>query len=306
MKSIPYKIFKYNSGFSLAEVLTSLVIGSMVLVAMLGIYSRAKKSSAAITRRLDSSRLPSEILQRIAEDLDRIIASGSDTKITVENKLEKGYPTARLTIVKTIKDSRDRQQEFEKIIWQSSYDYENDANGLVLYRSHGGIGLEDKLLDENKKSWEKELFVPICSGLTLFSVQVPRGENLLNRWSGTALPRAVVATISFAEPFETLAGTLDVPDAEKITRTIAIDRTRKIKFTFVKEESGDKKDTLGEEEEGEKDEEKEGEKDEEKEDREDKEKDVDTERKGIDAKEKEDRKSRESQRNEQRKFGQRQ
>jgi len=298
VKNISYKICKHNSGFSLAEVLTSLVIGSMVLAAMLGIYSRARKSSAAITRSLDSSRLPSEILQRIAEDLDRIIASGSDTRVTVENKFEKGYPTARLTIVKTIKDSRNRQQDFEKIIWQSGHDFENDANGLVLYRSHGGIGLEDKLLDENKKSWEEELFVPICSGLTLFSVHVPRGENLLNRWSGTSLPPAVVVTISFAEPFETSAGTLDVPDAEKIMRIIAIDRTRKIKFTIVKEEYGDKEETLGDEEEGKKDEEKE--------DIEGKKEDVDAERKSIDAKEKKDNKSREVERDDQRKLGQRQ
>jgi len=298
MKNISYKICKHDRGFSLAEVLTSLVIGSMVLVAMLGIYSRVQKSSAAITRSLGSSRLPSEILHRIAEDLDRIIASGSDTRVTVENKFEEGYPTARLTIVKTIKDRRNRQQDLEKIIWQSSYDFENDANGLVLYRSHGGIGLEDKLLDENKKSWEKELFVPICSGLTLFRIQIPRGENLLNRWSGTSLPPAVVVTISFAEPFETLAGTLDVPDAEKITRTIAIDRTRKIKFTIAKEEYGGKEETLRNEEKGKKDEEKEN--------TEDKKEDVDAERKSIDAKEKEYRKSRESQRNEQRQFGQRQ
>jgi hypothetical protein len=49
-----------------------------------------------------------------------------------------------------------------------------------------------------------------------------------------------VATISFAEPFKTLTGTLDVPDTEKITRTIAIDRTRKIKFIFVKKEDEEK------------------------------------------------------------------
>jgi hypothetical protein len=31
-------------------------------------------------------------------------------------------------------------------------------------------------------------------------------------------------------------GPLDVPEEEKITRTIAVDRTRKIKFKFVKKE----------------------------------------------------------------------
>ncbi len=234
MKNISYKIRKYKRGFSLAEVLAALMIGAMVLIAVLGIYSRAGRSAAAITRKLDSSRLPSEVLQRIAEDLDRIIASGSDTKVTIENKLNNLYPTARLTILKNYYDKGRKPQTFEEIIWQTGYDYDTDS--LVLYRSHSGVGLEDKLLDEKRESWEKGYpFVPICDGVTFFKIQVPRGEDFLDRWSGSP-PHGIVVTISFAEPFKTVAGDLDVPDEEKITRTIAIDRTRKIRFIFVKKE----------------------------------------------------------------------
>ena len=220
--------------FSLAEVLAAVTIGAMVLVAVLGIYSRAEHSASAITRKLNSSRLPYEVLQRIAEDVDGIVARGFDTKVTIENKFEKGFSTARLTILKTVYGRRDRKQTFEKIVWQTSYD--NDANSLVLYRSHSGIGLEDKLLDEQKESWERQLFVPICAGITFFKIQVPRGEEFHNRWTTNALPPGIVATISFGRPFKTVAGTLDVPDEEKITRTIAVDRTRKIRFIFVKKE----------------------------------------------------------------------
>ena len=211
------------------------MIGSMVLVAVLGIYSRAETSAAAVTRKLDSSRVSSEVLQRIAEDIDRIVTPGSDTKVTIENKFENGFSTARLTILKTIYDSKNKPQVFEKIVWQSSYD--NDANGLVLYRSYSGVGLEDKLLDEQRESWEKEYpFVPICTGVTFFKIQVPRGENFQDKWTSDSLPKGIAVTISFAKPFKTLMGTLDVPDAEKITRTIAVDRTRKIKFIFIKKE----------------------------------------------------------------------
>jgi len=221
-------------GFSLAEVLAALIIGAMVLVSVLGIYSRAERSAAAITRKLDISRPACEVLQRIAEDLDGIIASGPDTKITIENKFENGYSTARLRIVKTIYDRNNREQTFENIVWQTNYD--SDANSLVLYRSHSGIAGEDKLLDEQKEDWEKELFVPICSGVTFFKIQVPAGEDFQDKWTSSSLPPGIVVTMSFAQPFKTLAGTLDVPDAEKITRTIALDRTRKIKFIFVKKE----------------------------------------------------------------------
>ena len=88
--------------FSLAEVLVALTIGAMVLVAVLTIYSRAESSAAAITRELDSPRLASEILQRIAEDIDRTVTPNGDTKITVDSKFQKGFSTAQLTILKII------------------------------------------------------------------------------------------------------------------------------------------------------------------------------------------------------------
>ena len=230
-------------GFSLAELLAALVIAAMVLVAVLGIYGRAETSAAAITRRLGSSQLPLEILQRIAEDIDRTTGAGSDTKVTIENKFERGFPTARLIILKTIYDKDDKKQKFEEIVWQAGFDYENDTDGLILYRSHSGIGMEDKILDEQKDDWERELFVPICTGVTFFKIQVPRGDSFQDRWTSGSLPGGIVVTISFARPFKTLDGTLDVPEAEKIARTIAINRTRKIRFIFT-EQQQDEEDIL--------------------------------------------------------------
>jgi len=232
--------------FSLAEVLAALTIGAMVLAAVLVIYSRAERSAAAITRKLDSSRMPFEILQLIAEDLDGIVAADSDTKITIENKFENGFPTARLIILKTFHDSRNTEQTFEEIIWQTSYDFESEADGLVLYRSYNGIALEDKLLDEKREDWEKSYsFVPICSGVTFFKIQIPQEDDLEDKWTADSLPPGIIATISFAEPFKTVRGTLDVPDKEKIRRTIAIDRTRKINFVIEpKEYSQDEEEGL--------------------------------------------------------------
>jgi len=220
-------------GFSLAEVITSLTIGSMILVTVLVVYNRAERSAAAVTRKLDSSRLLSEVMQRIAEDLDGIIA-GADTKINIENKFENGFPTARLTITRTFFDSRNQEQTFENIVWQSNYDFDSGVDGLVLYRSHSGIAMEDKVLDRNKDDWERELFVPICAGITFFRIKVPWGETYLDKWTSTSLPPGIEVTISSAEPFKTVGGTLDVPEEEKIIRTIAVDRTRKIKFTVEK------------------------------------------------------------------------
>jgi prepilin-type N-terminal cleavage/methylation domain-containing protein len=249
-----YRTFRDPSGFSLAEVLTALTIGAIVLIAVLDIYHRVQSSAAAITRRLDNSRLPSEVLQRIAEDLDKIITPGSDTKITIESKSDEGgYQTARLQVLKTVYDSKNSPQTFEEIIWQSSYDYDSDSNGLTLYRSHTGIASEDKLLDKSRVDLEKVYsFVPVCAGITYFKIQVPADENFLDQWTDSSLPRGIIATISFAEPFRTLTGTLDVPEEEKITRTIAIDRTRKLNFEIVKKEyGGEPNDQGNQQEEGE-------------------------------------------------------
>ncbi|MHC4192990.1 MAG: PulJ/GspJ family protein [Planctomycetota bacterium] len=234
------KISGTRQGFSLGEVLAAMLIGSMVLVAVLSIHSRVENAAAGITRKLDSSKLPFEVLQRIAEDLDRVVAGNSDTKITIGSAYSENYPTAQLTILRTYNDRGNKQQTFEEIIWQATYDFESDANGLVLYRSYSGIVPEDKLLDEQRASWEKDYsFVPVCEGVTYFRIQIPQRDQLFDNWSRDALPRGVIVTISFAEPFEGWDGKLDVPETEKITRTVAIDRTRSIKFLIVPAEVED-------------------------------------------------------------------
>jgi len=227
-------ICRMPRGISLAEVLAALTIGAMLTVAVLAIYHRAEKSATAMTRKLDGSRLPGEVLQRIAEDLDNIISSDSDAKITIDNKFENVasiglIPAARLIITRTIQDSKNNEQKYEEIIWQSSYDFQSASNGLILYRSHGGMNMEDKVLEKYKDDFARELFVPICGGVTYFKISALAGKDPVERWNG-APPRGIVVTISFAEPYKKVDGTLDVLDEEKITRTIAIDRTRKIRF----------------------------------------------------------------------------
>jgi prepilin-type N-terminal cleavage/methylation domain-containing protein len=236
---------KMLQGFSLAEVLAALTIGSMVTVAVLGVYHRAEKSVAAVTRRLDGSRLPSEVLQRIAEDLDNIISSGSDVKMVIENKFKNIapamlVPAAKMTITETIKDNRDTEQIFREIIWQSIYDVDAATNSLTLFRSSGGLNMEDKVLEKYKDDFERERFVPICSGITFFKIGVLLGKEPIEKWNG-APPPGIVVTISFAEPYKRADGTFDVPDEEKITRAIAIDRTRKIRFETSTTEDGNNK-----------------------------------------------------------------
>jgi len=229
--------FVGRAGISLAEVLAALVIGAMVLVALLGVYNRAERANAAVNRKLDTSRLPGEILQRIAEDLDKLISPGAETRITIENKLSNGYAAAQLVLVRTIKDSKGKEQTLEEIIWRAAYDIESDMPGLVLYRGHSGMTLEDKLLEEQRAPWEKGYpLVPICSGVTHFEITIPSGTGFLSKWSGSSLPKGITVTISFAEPVETATGDFEIREEDKVSRTIAIDRTRRINFELAPRE----------------------------------------------------------------------
>ena len=125
----------------------------------------------------------------------------------------------------------------EEIIWQGYNDIESDMDGLVLYRGHSGITSEDKLLDEHRAEWEKGYpMVPICSGVTFFVIVVPSGENFLEKWTRNTLPKGIKVSISFTEPIGTPDGDYEMLDEYKATRTIAVDRTRTIKFELLPEE----------------------------------------------------------------------
>ena len=231
MESMNNKTCSYKGAFTLVEILAALTVGTMVLLAVLALYNRGQSGSAAVMNKLESTRLPREVFQRIAEDLDRVAGGGQGIQIDILNKLQDGLSAAKLEILRPIYDGKDQQQTLEKIVWQSSTDPESGL--LTLYRSHSGIAMEDALLDNQKEPWQRELFVPICSGITFFKIEVPKDENEvpLDRWT-EGIPPVVRITMSFAQPYKTVSGTFDVPEEEKIVRTIAVDRTRMPTFTI--------------------------------------------------------------------------
>ena len=252
-----------QSAFSLVEIVVVLGITAMIMLASFTIYGRVRASTVAVNATLDRNVIPTEILQRIAEDLDRLASSGLGTTITINNRFDSsGYNIARLIIQNMVYGEKNKPRMFEKIVWQTYYDYFEDA--LILYRSHNGINLEDKVVTDDRqlelKEMDADYFIPLCSGITFFKIQVPVvkvfGENVklpgmdevwpeeeeeeifIDRWVTDKLPKAVTVSISFAEPYQAVTGELEVLDSEKITRTIAIDRTRKVKYRFVSKDFG--------------------------------------------------------------------
>lgn len=229
MLNSPYKTFGRSRGLTLLETLTAMVIAGMILAVLLMVYDRARSSAMAVTRNLDKRRLPTEILQRIAEDMDRLLGPGAETFITIRNKIDEGYQSAQLTISNRIFDADDNPLAFERIIWQTTYDPQTDT--LTLYRSQGGLAGQDAMAARAfVADPQPGVFVPLCSGVTLFKVQGMQDEKLLDSWSGSGMIPAVLVTLSFAQPYEAITGEWDVPEEDKISRTIAINRTRQPKF----------------------------------------------------------------------------
>ncbi len=225
--------WRHQAGFSLAEMLAAVIIGAMILTAVLGIYGRANRAADAVLRKIESPSVASEVLQLIAEDLGRTLGAG-DVSVQIRNGFDNGFVRAELVLRRTFHDKDNKEQTLEEITWRAGYDHEGLRPGLILYRSYEGIAPEDKLLDDNRADWEKNYpFVPICRGMTFFQVQAYKGDELLEQWAASSPPPGgVKVTISFVEPYETVRGTYDVLEQDRISRTIVIDAARKIKFTL--------------------------------------------------------------------------
>jgi hypothetical protein len=220
-----------RAGFSLAETIVALVLGAMVLAAILGIYGQVNRAVSATLQKVESPSLAAEVLQLIGEDLAHALG-GEDVTLQIRNGFDHGFPRAELILRRTFHDSANRVQPLEEITWRAAYDTESEVPNLVLYRSYSGVAPQDKLLDSQRADWEKDYpFVPICRGVTFFRIEACKGEDLVEQWAAPAPPPGVKVTLSFAEPYETVRGTWDVPDEEKISRTMVVDATRAIKFS---------------------------------------------------------------------------
>jgi hypothetical protein len=217
-------------GMTLAEVMGTLLIASMLLAAVLGLYGRAHAAALAVLQRLDMSQQPADVLQLIAEDLDALVAVGTETRVSLlPPKFSQGYQVNRLEIRRYYLDEEGEEQLLESIIWQTVVDLATQR--LTLYRAHQGEILQDRLLDRERPERDSFYpFVPVCTGLSHFQIEVLQGENLLDLWQEEGLPPGFRVTLSFAEPVVSPRGEVMVPEETLVHRTIAVDRMRAIRF----------------------------------------------------------------------------
>lgn len=224
---------KSVKAFTLVETIVVLMLASLITVAVLSMYGRMRLSAFTINEQLQQNRLEMEILQKIAEDIDRLAAPGFDTVIKFQNKLSNGYRSAQLILTSNYYGNSDKKSIYDQIVWRASYDTYDDT--LILYRMHRGMNVEDKVLEKDvKSSASMDKFIPVAGGVTHFELKSQQGEQVLGAWNSETLPKAVRVGISFAPLQELLDGSIAVPQEEISYRTIAIDRTRLIPYQFIK------------------------------------------------------------------------
>ena len=215
--------------FTLTELMVAVVIAGMLLSVLLAISSQVQQSAASIEKRLNDFELIQEVLQLMAEDVDTKIDPEAGSRLIVFNRMEDGYLTAKMVITTSMKDEKYDDKVLEEIIWQANVDIR--TNRIVLYRSHAGQIQEDKLLDQRRDPGEAlSPFIPVCGGLTTFRIEVRRGEEWTQQWASPQLPTGIRVIISDAQAEKSVQGEWEVPEEDLVIRTMAIDRTRELKF----------------------------------------------------------------------------
>ncbi len=236
--SLPFRRHSTRA-FSLIEILTVLTLSAMILAAVILIYNRVRNSAVAITTRLNKQGLPDELLQKIAEDIDRLAAPGFDASISIRNKEDSGYNSAQLVIENRYYGSGQPPiaNIYERVVWQSSYD--PFLGQMILYRSHSGLNLEDKLVDTVRSGEDKpELFVPVCSGLTYFGVFALTGSETeeqepASSWQKQTMPNGILLGLSLEPMTQLEDGSFVLPEGGIVHRAVAVDRTRSIPYKFT-------------------------------------------------------------------------
>jgi hypothetical protein len=218
-----YSMQGLRRGLTLVELVISILIAGMMMVSLFFIYSHSRGTIEDISRGLDQSQLPERILQLIAQDVDRFSADSDDLTILSEISRQSGLYSSKLTLQTQIYDGSMRPVPYEKVVWETRYDAETDS--MILYRSHSGLVSEDNLLESQRTAEEASAFVPLCSGLTYFNIdRFPK--------SSIGLPNQLIVSLSFAQP-EVEGGEKVIAPELIMTRTIAVNRLRKIGYIFT-------------------------------------------------------------------------
>jgi len=217
-------------GLTLVELIVSTIIAGAVLVTLMSIYSHARQDAVSVSSALEKSELPERILQLLAQDLDRLLGDSEDVIFVLHPRQDGNLNGSSIIIESSIYDTLGRARTYERVTWQTRFDAETQS--MILYRGHTGLVSEDRLLESRRTEEERAQLVPLCDGLTYFHVTARVRGRDVPAFAGPILPTMVTVEISFAEP-EVENNQYIIPPEKIISRTIAVNRSRKISYIFT-------------------------------------------------------------------------
>ncbi len=229
-----------RDGFALVELLTALFIVCILVIALTTIYDASTRAIASINQRIEKGASTSEIMQLIVDDITKASSAGTDTTFTLKSKLAGGAVLYRFEVASKIYDNTGKELIYQKVIWQSDVDLFTGT--MSLYRCAGGMMPSSPVASEQaKENPQSDIFVPICQGLTYFTIKVPQIQDTpqgqvvdyLDQWSNPEMPGGVVVELSFELPVEYVTGETEVLPEDRLVESISINRSKEYKFQFV-------------------------------------------------------------------------
>ncbi len=143
-----------RSGFSIIEILATLVLAAMLSAAVLEVLNQITRNSHDVEDDLTRQAAANFALDRLCEDIT--MAADSDLQISIENAYVDGHETSQLTIAGSSEGGGDKSMQID---WLAVARY--DEMDMVLFR---------RQLTPGKKDGDEDVYVPLCEGLNTFLV----------------------------------------------------------------------------------------------------------------------------------------
>lgn len=221
-----------RKALSLLEILASLAVITIIIITMVTLLHASQQTLETIERELDGNSASQELLQKITEDINEFCSQSENTNLVLQHKSTPEGNLYRLEITNFFNGNANTKLIYKKVVWQSDYDI--NMGTFIIYRARSGMNLEDTLTStEQQENLDKEIYVPVCTDATYFSIQAFNDEILTDSWSNSDFPAALFLSISFAPPVEYITGDIEVPEEDRLFRTVSVSRAREYNFKLV-------------------------------------------------------------------------
>jgi Tfp pilus assembly protein PilV len=153
-----------RSGFSMLEIMATLLIAAMVTIAMLRLVNNISEQTMRIDGQLTQLGQIQNCLDKLNEDV--VAAAHTKAKIDVTQSTSGGHDTSRLTL--TVVSDDEAAKVINRIDWVAAP--LPDRDDLILYRRH--------VSEAKSENATQDYYIPLCENIYSFEVELLSEEGL--------------------------------------------------------------------------------------------------------------------------------